>query len=82
MSHLSAAAAPRALSARPELERLLDREGLRCSADAGPAASKYEFYVSDAAEKFCSFANSILPYDIEQVRQINIEGYESEERAY
>ena len=65
-----------------ELGRLLDREGLRCSADAGPADSKYEFYVSDAAEKFCSFANSILPYDIEQVRQINIEGYESEERAY
>ena len=36
---------------------------------------KYQFYVSDAAEKFMQFANSILPYDIEQTQLIPIEEY-------
>ena len=35
----------------------------------------YSFYVSDAADKFKQFANSILPYDIETTKQINIEDY-------
>lgn len=35
----------------------------------------YQFYVSDAADKFNHFANSILPYDIETTQQINIEEY-------
>ena len=35
----------------------------------------YEFYVSDAAEKFTAFANSILPYDVAATKQINIEEY-------
>lgn len=35
----------------------------------------YQFYVSDAADKFKHFANSILPYDVETTRQINIEEY-------
>lgn len=35
----------------------------------------YQFYVSDAADKFKHFANSILPYDIETTQQINIEEY-------
>ena len=35
----------------------------------------YSFYVSDAADKFKQFANSILPYDIEITKQINIEEY-------
>lgn len=35
----------------------------------------YQFYVSDAADKFKQFANSILPYDIETTQQINIEEY-------
>lgn len=35
----------------------------------------YEFYVSDAAEKFRQFANSIWPYDIATTKQINIEEY-------
>ena len=33
------------------------------------------FYVSDAAEKFTEFAGSILPYDVDATRQINIEEY-------
>lgn len=41
---------------------------------SGKAAS-YEFYVSDAAEKFMQFANSILPYDIENTQLIPIEEY-------
>lgn len=37
--------------------------------------ASYTFYVSDAADKFKQFANSILPYDIETTKQINIEEY-------
>lgn len=37
--------------------------------------NKYEFYVSDAAEKFKQFANSVLPYDVKYIHQINIEEY-------
>jgi len=39
------------------------------------AVPSYEFYVSDAADKFKEFANSILPYDIDTTRQVNIEEY-------
>ena len=35
----------------------------------------YRFFVSDAAEKFKQFANSILPFDVEMTQQINIEEY-------
>ena len=34
-----------------------------------------EFYVSDAAEKFKQFANSVMPFDIESTRVIQIEEY-------
>lgn len=37
--------------------------------------NRYEFYVSDAAEKFKQFANSVLPYDVKHIHQINIEEY-------
>ena len=36
---------------------------------------EYQFYVSDAAEKFNKFANSILPYDIDTTQEIPIEEY-------
>ena len=36
----------------------------------------YRFYVSDAAEKFKEFANSILPYDVKRTKQINLEEYQ------
>ena len=42
--------------------------------DSGNLA-RYEFYVSDTAEKFKHFANSILPYNVETIQQINIEEY-------
>lgn len=35
----------------------------------------YRFYVSDLAEKFTEFANSILPYDVSMTKQIDIEKY-------
>lgn len=37
----------------------------------------YRFYVSDAAEKFKEFANSILPYDVKRTKQINLEAINS-----
>ena len=48
-----------------------------CIRDRGGTEEEfpYRFYVSDAAEKFTSFANSILPYDVEMTQQINLEEY-------
>lgn len=43
--------------------------------DTNQEHGMYSFYVSDAADKFKQFANSILPYDIETTKQINIEEY-------
>lgn len=62
-----------------ELRKLLYEQGLSCNANVSASGKKYEFFVSDAAEKFCDFANSILPYDIEAVQQISIEDFETED---
>ena len=35
----------------------------------------YRFYVSDLADEFEEFANSILPYDVERTQKIDIEKY-------
>ena len=35
----------------------------------------YRFYVSDLADEFKAFANSILPYDVEMTKKIDIEKY-------
>ena len=51
---------------------LMDELGIQASSDN---EAVYEFYVSDAAEKFKKFANSILPLDIEKIQQIDIEEY-------
>ena len=37
--------------------------------------NRYQFYVSDAAEKFKTFANSIIKYGILSAKIINIEQY-------
>ena len=58
-----------------ELGRLLTREGLANDGGTDCAGEKYQFFVSDAAEKFAEFANSILPYDVKKTRKINIEEY-------
>ena len=57
-----------------ELKELLQKEGL-----SNPGGSKegaqYQFYVSDLADKFSRFANSILPFDIKSTKKISIEEY-------
>ena len=58
-----------------ELERLLKKENLDNEGEKAPGKEPYRFFVSDAADKFKNFANSILPYDIETTRKINIEEY-------
>ncbi|MCD7819692.1 MAG: glutamate racemase [Lachnospiraceae bacterium] len=60
-----------------ELGALLEREQL-ANPDAPEqplTAEPYRFFVSDMADKFGHFANSILPYDIETIQKINIEEY-------
>ena len=57
-----------------DLKQVLEERGLSNPESNGEHGS-YSFYVSDAADKFKQFANSILPYDIEATKQINIEEY-------
>lgn len=56
-----------------ELKRLLARERLANVKDIDSPSLMYRFYVSDAAEKFKNFANSILPFDIKTTKQINLD---------
>lgn len=57
-----------------DLKKLLESCDMENTGENQEHAS-YSFYVSDAADKFKQFANSILPYDIETTQQINIEEY-------
>ncbi|MBQ8558384.1 MAG: glutamate racemase [Tyzzerella sp.] len=57
-----------------DLKQLLKARGIE-NMDTRQEHAAYSFYVSDAADKFKQFANSILPYDIETTKQINIEEY-------
>lgn len=57
-----------------DLKHLLEEKHMANDGIEGEHAA-YSFYVSDAADKFKQFANSILPYDIETTKQINIEEY-------
>ena len=57
-----------------DLKYILKESGMENAGKEGEHAT-YSFYVSDAADKFKQFANSILPYDIETTQQINIEEY-------
>ena len=57
-----------------DLKKILENCGMANTGEEQEHVS-YEFYVSDAADKFKQFANSILPYDIETTKQINIEEY-------
>jgi glutamate racemase len=54
------------------LGKLLEEKGICAEAEH---QSEYSFYVSDAEEKFKAFANSIMPFHIELIEQINIEEY-------
>lgn len=58
-----------------ELRELLEKEGIANDGNSKDFDNPYEFFVSDAAEKFKTFANSILPCDVTSIKQINIEEY-------
>lgn len=58
-----------------ELKRLLQETGLESSHRPGLGTELYRFFVSDAADKFQKFANSILTYGILSAKVINIEAY-------
>ena len=58
-----------------ELKILLKCENLENPATGCCETERYRFFVSDLADKFKQFANSILPFDIEMIKQINIEEY-------
>lgn len=55
-----------------DLKEILEKNG---TANHSGQMATYEFYVSDAAEKFTKLANTILPYDVATTKKINIEEY-------
>ena len=57
------------------LKRLLEEKGLESEKRPELGTELYRFFVSDAAEKFPRFANSILSYGILSARVYSIEGY-------
>ena len=57
-----------------ELGSLLKEQGLE-SKGVGREEFPYRFYVSDLAEEFQSFANSILPYDVKMTQKVDIERF-------
>ncbi len=59
-----------------ELKQLLSDKDLLCDPKTvDRAGEKYQFYVSDLAEKFTSFASAILPEQVKETRKIDIEDY-------
>ncbi len=57
-----------------DLKKLLASHNMENDGGTYPF-SHYEFYVSDAAEKFRRFANTVMPFDISQTNVVNIEEY-------
>lgn len=55
------------------LKTLLQEQGMVNDGQGDLHDLQYQFYVSDAAEKFKNFANSILPCEIEEAQLIHIE---------
>ena len=58
-----------------ELKELLAGEGLLNPSTKRLGTNQYEFFVSDGADKFKTFANSILKYGILSAQIIHIEEY-------
>ena len=58
-----------------ELKAMLEERGLLRTDRPGLGANQYQFYVSDGAEKFKQFANSIIKYGVLSAKTINIEEY-------
>lgn len=57
-----------------ELKQLLHDCDLECDPKT-MSGEKYQFFVSDLAEKFTAFATSILPGEVHETKKINIEEY-------
>ena len=58
-----------------ELKALLGEKELTCQRAAARCGEKYQFYVSDLAEKFTAFATSILPNEVKETKKIHVEEY-------
>lgn len=58
-----------------ELKQMLEERGLLNQEAPRLGTNQYQFYVSDGAEKFKRFANSIIKYGILSAKTINIEEY-------
>ena len=58
-----------------ELKSLLQERGLLNDQHPALGENQYQFYVSDTAEKFKNFANSIIKYGILSAKKVNIEQY-------
>ena len=58
-----------------ELKQLLAKRGLLNDRQPELGENKYRFFVSDAADKFKTFANSIIKYGILTAKTVNIEEY-------
>ena len=58
-----------------ELKELLGRLDMLSQEPPGLGSNCYQFYVSDKAEKFLRFANSIIKYGILSTKAVNIEEY-------
>lgn len=58
-----------------ELERILKESDLGNDGAGEAAEHRHQFYVSDAANKFRAFADSILPYGVDRTQLIDIESY-------
>lgn len=58
-----------------ELKIMLSEAGLDNDGRETAEGNIHQFYVSDAADKFKNFANSILPYGVDTTQLIHIEEY-------
>ncbi len=58
-----------------ELKELLEQKEMLNEEEHHLGDNQYQFYVSDAAEKFKKFANSIIKYGILSAKTVNIEAY-------
>ncbi len=58
-----------------DLERVLKENDIANDGAGRADGQRHEFYVSDAANKFRAFADSILPYGVDRTQLIDIESY-------
>ena len=58
-----------------ELREMLSRLDLLNDQPPGLGSNRYQFYVSDKAEKFVRFANSIIKYGILSAKSVHIEDF-------